>query len=172
MHHSISCMAIIMGHARVTRHAHTVLTRGLDCLSYSCSIIAPRICSRRSCPHFCLHGEMSKRQVTLFGTVAKKGRFFSGSAAGITPYHQVVEKLFELDNGERSRQEFHRWVQEQWREVYRDDTKKREELLADCRGSSASQSVQITLAGPPAGFFSRVTADETPALLTALCYLI
>ena len=74
---------------------------------------------------FFLHGEMSKRQVTLFGTVAKKGRFFSGSAAGITPYHQVVEKLFELDNGERSRQEFHRWVQEQWREVYRDDTKKR-----------------------------------------------
>ena len=99
------CMAIIMGHARVTRHAHTVLTRGLDWLSYSCSIIAPRIYSCRSCPHFCLHGEMSKRQVTLFGTVAKKGRFFSRSAAGITPYHQVVEKLFELDNGERSRQE-------------------------------------------------------------------
>ena len=115
-----------MGHALVTRHAHTVLTRGLDCFSYSCSIISPRICSRRSCPHFCLHGETSKRQVTLFGTVAKKGRFFSGSAAGTTPYHQVVEKLFALDNGERSRQEFHRWVQEQWREVYRDDTKKRE----------------------------------------------
>ena len=52
MHHSISCMAIIMGHARVTRQAHTVLTRGLDCLSYSCSILSPRICSRRSCPHF------------------------------------------------------------------------------------------------------------------------
>ena len=98
-----------MGHARVTRHAHTVLTRGLDCLSYSCSIISPRICSRRSCPHFCLHGETSKRQVTLFGSVAKKGRFFSGSAAGIAPYHQVVETLFELDNGERSRHEFHRW---------------------------------------------------------------
>ena len=152
-----------MGHARVTRHAHTVLTRGLDCLSYSCSIIAPRICSRCSCPHFCLHGEMSKRQVTLFGTVAKKGRFFSGSAAGITPYHQVVEKLFELDNGERSRQEFHRWVQEQWREVYRDDTKKREELLA--RRTAGAQGLLNPFKPLWQGhqFFSCVTADETPA---------
>ena len=107
----------------------------------------------------------------LFGSVAKKGRFFSGSAAGITPYHQVVEKLSSSTTESVPARSFIDGCRFNGGK-FKGTTRRKEELLADCRGSSASQSVQIIPAGPPAGFFSRVTADETPALLTALCYLI
>ena len=92
-------------------------------------------------------------QLSLVCTKLSKGKFFKNAPK--TDYFRVIEQLWALGDGRRSRSEFHAWAQKQWAEVYSKDQSRRELLLSsDGNGQSASQDVRKP------GFFTKVSPGE------------
>jgi hypothetical protein len=82
-----------------------------------------------------------KCQLSLFSTEAKKRKFFDQALD--TTYLRVIEHLWQLDNGKRSQNQFHKWAQKQWKDVYTENKGKHNELFIS--GSRAVSTDQMTL---------------------------
>ena len=75
-----------------------------------------------------------KKQLTLFGVRKRKREPFFQRSADDSDYTRVIETLWQQDAGQRTRKDFFKWAQGQWRDKYSKDRKARDDVIAKSVG--------------------------------------
>ena len=97
-------------------------------------------------------------QTSLLRGFAKKNRFFSATVdSSQDGYYAVVEALWSLDHGSKSRQEFLNDAQNSWKERYSHYAEARTELY---RKSAEARK------GGPSSFVKRCNAEQSTTVIS------
>ncbi|XP_062515262.1 uncharacterized protein LOC134190768 [Corticium candelabrum] len=100
-----------------------------------------------------------KKQLTLFGVRKRKREPFFQRSADDSDYTRVIETLWQQDAGQRTRKDFFKWAQGQWRDKYSKDRKARDDVIAKSVGvqqgmDNADEKAATT------GYFRRLDEPE------------